>query len=252
VKIFKICWQNQNKKKVLSATFENMNRMDRLLGILTQLQSKKFMPAEKIAEKYSISLRTVYRDIKSLTELGIPVSFEQNKGYFIVQGYFLPPVSFSTEEANALLLIEVLVNGFTDKSTRKHYATALEKVKAVLRSQQKDKLEQLNEKILFQKPECYDLSFEHLPLLQNAIATKTILELEYKNLKEEVSKREVEPIGLIFYAFNWHLIAWCAYRKDYRDFRVSRILRFRDCGLSFKKTDHIDLGDYMKQLPVAY
>ena len=86
-----------------------MNRIDRLFGILTYLQSKKYVTAEAIAEKFKMSVRTVYRDIKALNEQGIPVSFEQHRGYFIVQGYFLPPVSFSTEEANALLLMEHMV-----------------------------------------------------------------------------------------------------------------------------------------------
>ena len=80
-----------------------MNRIDRLFGILTFLQSKKYVPAEKIADRFGISIRTVYRDIKALCEQGIPVSFEANRGYFIVQGYFIPPVSFTSEEANALL-----------------------------------------------------------------------------------------------------------------------------------------------------
>ena len=62
-----------------------MNRIDRLFGILTLLQSRKFVPADKIAEKFSISVRTVYRDVKALCEQGIPVSFEQNRGYFVVQ-----------------------------------------------------------------------------------------------------------------------------------------------------------------------
>ena len=61
-----------------------MNRIDRLFGILTLLQSKKFVPAEKIADKFRISVRTVYRDIKALDESGIPISFEQQKGYFVV------------------------------------------------------------------------------------------------------------------------------------------------------------------------
>jgi len=61
-----------------------MNRIDRLFGILTLLQSKKFVPAEKIADKFKMSIRTVYRDIKALGEAGIPVSFEQQKGYFVV------------------------------------------------------------------------------------------------------------------------------------------------------------------------
>src|SRR6187402_1882180 len=104
-----------------------MNRIDRLLGILTVLQSKKYVPAEKLADKFHISVRTVYRDVKALGELGIPVSFEANRGYFIVNGYFLPPVSFTTEEANALLLMEAITTRFGDKSIQKHYATALNK-----------------------------------------------------------------------------------------------------------------------------
>lgn len=89
-----------------------MNRIDRLFGILTLLQSKKHVTAEAIAERFGISVRTVYRDIKALGEQGIPVSFEPHKGYFVVQGYFLPPVSFTSEEANALLLMEAVVKGF--------------------------------------------------------------------------------------------------------------------------------------------
>jgi predicted DNA-binding transcriptional regulator YafY len=226
--------------------------MDRLLGILTLLQSKKFIPAPVIAAKYHISVRTVYRDMKALTELGIPVSFEAPKGYFIVQGYFLPPVSFSTEEANALLLIEVLVNGFTDASTKKYYSTALDKIKAVLKGHQKDKLELLNEKIRLQKPACFNLNFEYLPVLQNAIGNNTIIEIEYRNNKEETSIRKAEPIGLIFYAFNWHVIGWCHSRHTYRDFRVSRIIKLTDTGLPFRKKKHIELNEYMKQLPVDY
>lgn len=226
--------------------------MDRLLGIVTLLQSRKYVTAEKISAKFSISVRTVYRDVKALGELGIPVSFEAQKGYFIVQGYFLPPVSFTTEEANALLLIEVLVNGFTDKSVRKQYASALDKIRSVLRGHQKDKLELLNDKILFQKPACYDLHFEYLAGLQEAIGAKTILEIEYQNLKEETSKRKIEPIGLIFYAFNWHLIGWCHSRRDYRDFRVSRIKKIISTGHPFRKKAHLELSEYMKQLPVNY
>src|SRR5690242_17295856 len=118
-----------------------MNRIDRLFGILTLLQSKKYVTAEKIAEKFDMSVRTVYRDIKALCEQGIPISFEQHKGYFIVQGYFLPPVSFTSEEASALLLMESLVSVFSDKSVQKHYSEALNKVKNVMRGTQKDKME---------------------------------------------------------------------------------------------------------------
>jgi len=229
-----------------------MNRIDRLLGILTFLQSRKYVPAEKIAGKFKISIRTVYRDIKALCEQGIPISFEQHRGYFVVQGYFLPPVSFTSEEANALLLMEGLVNSFADKSIKTHYSNLLNKVRTVLRSSQKEKMELLDSKIKLQLPSCAINDFEYLTPLQNAITARTIVELDYKNSKEEVSKRPVEPIGLVFYAFNWHLIAWCHIRNDYRDFKITRILKVTSHGLPFKKTDHIELNDYMKLLPVNY
>jgi len=229
-----------------------MNRIDRLFGILTLLQSKKFVPAEKIADKFNISVRTVYRDIKALSEQGIPVSFEQSKGYFVVQGYFLPPVAFNSEEANALLLMESIVYGFTDKSIQKHYSSALNKIKSVLRNSQKEHVEFLELRTKFQIPERLVNDYEYLSPLQSAISAKNIIEFDYKNNKEEISSRKAEPIGLIFYAFSWHLIAWCKLRNDYRDFKVSRIIKINNTGHPFTKKDHIGLNDYMKQLPVNY
>lgn len=229
-----------------------MNRIDRLFGILTLLQSRKYISAEKISERFNISIRTVYRDVKALQEQGIPVSFEQPKGYFLVQGFFLPPVSFNMDEANALLLVESLVNGFADNSIRFHYSTALTKVKAVLKASQKEKLETMNQHIKLQIPERMTFNFEYLSMLQIAISEKNIVELDYKNAKEEISKRTVEPIGLIFYAFSWHLIAWCHLRNQYRDFNLTRIICLKNLGESFQKVDHMPLSDYMSMLPVNF
>jgi predicted DNA-binding transcriptional regulator YafY len=229
-----------------------MNRIDRLFGILILLQSRKHVTAEKISAQFGISIRTVYRDIKALIEQGIPLSFEQPKGYFIVQGYFLPPISFNSDEANALLLMERFLDGFADKSINQHYTTALNKVKAVLRTAQKEKLESLNENIKLQLPERLNNDYGHLSVLQNAISARCIIELNYKNNKEEISNRAVEPIGLIFYAFNWHLIAWCHLRNGYRDFKVNNILNIKCTEIPFKKTEHMLLNDYMKMLPVNY
>lgn len=229
-----------------------MNRIDRLFGILTLLQSRKYISAEKISERFNISVRTVYRDVKALQEQGIPVGFEQPKGYFLVQGFFLPPVSFNMDEANTLLLVESLVSGFADNSIRSHYSTALTKVKAVLKAAQKEKLETMNQHIKLQIPERMTFNFEYLSELQNAICDKNIVELAYKNAKEEISKRTVEPIGLIFYAFSWHLIAWCHLRNQYRDFNLTRIMCLKNLGDPFQKTDHMPLSDYMSMLPVNF
>jgi predicted DNA-binding transcriptional regulator YafY len=229
-----------------------MNRIDRLFGIVTLLQSRKFVTGEKIAEKFNISVRSVYRDIKALNEQGIPVSFEPHRGYFIVNGYFLQPVSFSTEEANALLLMESIVSAFSDKSIHHYYSSALTKVKSVLRSSQKDSIEKLAANIKLQVPVCFIQSFDYLTRIQHAIASRKILEIGYTNKLEEVSVRKLEPIGLIFYALSWHLIGWCHNKKDYRDFRVSRILRLQCTEENFSISQHMPLSDYMELLPVKY
>ncbi len=229
-----------------------MNRIDRLFGILTLLQSRKFVTGEKIAEKFGISVRSVYRDIKALNEQGIPVSFEPHRGYFIINGYFLQPVSFSTEEANALLLMESIVSAFSDKSIHHHYSSALTKVKSVLRSSQKDSIEKLSANIKLQVPVCFVQSFDYLTRIQQAIASRKILEIGYTNKQEEVSVRKLEPIGLIFYALSWHLIGWCHNKKDYRDFRVSRILNLHCTEQNFSISEHMLLDEYMELLPVKY
>lgn len=227
-----------------------MNRIDRLFGMLTVLQSKKYVSAEQLSEQFEISVRTVYRDVKALGESGIPVSFEPHKGYYVVQGYFLAPVAFTSEEANALLLSESLIAGFADRTTQVHFGTALSKVKSVLKTSQKEKIHQLSESIKLQVPERVTPDFDCLSTIQEAITSKTQLELTYVNFKEEASTRRIEPIGLIFYAFSWHVIGWCHLRLEYRDFKLSRIRQIRATGKPFEKEKHIALGEY--QLPVDY
>ena len=229
-----------------------MNRIDRLFGITTMLQSKKYVTAEKISEKFKISVRTVYRDIKSLCEQGIPVSFEQHKGYYIVQGYFLPPVSFSSEEANAVLLMESIVSAFADQSILTHYSSALNKIKSVLRGPEKDKLDLLQDKIKMHIPECFRSNFEYLSALQEAISAKTVISIQYTRKDGQTSTRRMEPIGLVFYALAWHLIGWCHLRNDYRDFKVPRIEKLSDTGVPFKNAKHITLEEYMQSIAASY
>lgn len=229
-----------------------MNRMDRLFGMLIHLQSKKYVPAEQLGDRFDISVRTVYRDVKALTEAGIPVSHEAGRGYFVVQGFFLSPVAFKTEEANALLIMEKMVQGFADKETSRHYSAAMNKIKAVLRSSEKDKLEKLDQNIGFQTCDQIKLSTSFIPIIQHAISEENQLEINYKNSKEEISERKLEPIGLVFYAFAWHLIGWCHLRADYRDFKLNRIVDLQELDTPFICTSHITISSYMAKLPVKY
>lgn len=225
-----------------------MNRIDRLTAFITVLQSRKYATAEMLAAHFAISVRTVYRDLKSLSEIGIPIGFEPNQGYFIVSGYFLPPVSFTGEEANALVIMETLAGKYGDQSIQTHFSTALQKVKAVLKEGQRDKVEHLHSQIRIYQPPEKAPEVSHLTTLQNSITNCTVLHLKYRSRSGEISEREVEPIGLTYYAFDWHLIAWCWLRGAYRDFKNTHILDLVDTQQPFRKSDHLDLNSYIQSL----
>jgi predicted DNA-binding transcriptional regulator YafY len=229
-----------------------MNRVERLFGILIYLQSQRYIPAEKIGSRFGISVRTVYRDIKALNSLGIPVGHEPQQGYFIMNGYFLPPLGITTEEANSLLLVEALVKGFADQSVRQHLDSLFTKIKSVAKQSQRAELEKLQEKIRIQVPPCLNSQKEFLSGIQQAISANEILAIIYQDKSGNCSKREIEPVGLVFYALTWHLIAWCHLRNEYRDFKVLNIESMRRTGISFRKHDHVSLEEYMKLLPVSY
>src|SRR5260221_3633050 len=98
-----------------------MNRIDRLTAILIQLQSKKIVKAEEIADRFEISLRTVYRDVTALMRAGVPIGSEAGKGQFIVHGYRLAPVMIKQEEARAILLAGEFVGQMTHGGIRKSF-----------------------------------------------------------------------------------------------------------------------------------
>lgn len=227
-----------------------MNRTDRLMAIITFLQTKKLRSAGQIAERFQISRRTVFRDLKALSEIGIPVHYEPDKGYSIYGDYFLPPISLSAEEANALSLAEPLVLRFADKSVLENYQSALAKIKLVLGHHQQKSMEQSSEGSAHYVPNRFAKlmpSTDYLPQLQTAIIDKQIVHLQYENSNGERSLRDVEPIGLTFYSLNWHLIAWCHLRKEYRDFRTNRIHQLKVTIREFIKKDHIKLEEYLAE-----
>jgi predicted DNA-binding transcriptional regulator YafY len=227
-----------------------VNRIDRLHAILTHLQSKKRVTAQEMADRFSISLRTVYRDVKSLDESGVPVIGEAGTGYTIMEGYRLPPVMFTQEEAGALLLGSKLAEQFTDGSVKRHFNAALFKIKAVLRSTDKEYVDSLTDhiEILARRSPAAELPHQYLSLWQQAIVQKRVVELHYHSgAKEEKTLRSVEPIGLLYYSSAWHVIAWCRLRKGYRDFRLSRMLNVSLKEEFFDRSSHPSVQEYIQQ-----
>lgn len=230
-----------------------MNRIDRLTAILIQLQTKRVVKAEEIADRFEISLRTVYRDVKALMEAGVPIGSEAGKGYFIVDGFHLPPVMFTQDEASAMLLAGKLVEKMADKSVQGAYDSAIHKVKAVLNEAEKDHLENLDAHIEVHLRPKYELRTKEFPdhfmtAIQRAVAKKQILKIEYVSTQDEVTVREVEPIGLFYYSMSWHLIGWCRMRNGYRDFRSDRIKNLVNTERPFENRNLLSLQEYFQSM----
>ncbi|OEK03160.1 hypothetical protein BFP97_17245 [Roseivirga sp. 4D4] len=222
-----------------------MNRIDRLTAILIQLQSKKVVTAKEIADRFEISLRTVYRDVRALEEAGVPLGAEAGTGYFLLDGYHLPPVMFSQEEANALVLGAKLIEEQTDSSIKKHFNEAMYKIKSVLKNDEKEGLEKLESQIRVEsipKQQSEDFPNNFLATIQNALIEQRVLSFKYfSNYTGDFNDRQVEPIGLTYYGGNWHLLAYCRLRKAARDFRVDRLVKLTMLDENYElKSDQID------------
>ncbi len=226
-----------------------MNRIDRLTAILIQLQGKKIVKAQEVADRFDISLRTVYRDVKALMEAGVPIGAEAGTGYYIVEGYHLPPVMFNRNEAAALLTGEKLMEKHSDQSNHQQFSNAMQKIRAVLRGSDKDFLESLDENIaVLRDTRANDQQFPNrfLSDIQEGLANQKVLSVEYYSFyNDSTSRREIEPIGIFHMNSSWHLIGWCRLRGDYRDFRADRIKSLQLTGQGFDKSKRITLQEYI-------
>lgn len=224
-----------------------MNRIDRLNAILIHLQGKKVVTAHELADRFGIHIRTVYRDLRALEEAGIPIGAEAGIGYFLPDNYKLPPVMFTTEEATALLLAGKLATKLADEATAKSYNSALYKIKAILKHGDKDRLELLENSIEVYNHRLDSSSDLHLAEIQTALQHHTTLVLNYRSYsKNDTTKRETEPLGIVYYGGNWHLIAYCRLRNSYRDFRLDRIMSLITTESRFDASLHPSLKGYFE------
>ena len=225
-----------------------MNRLTRVTAILIQLQSKRIVTAKEIAERFEVSLRTIYRDIKTLQDAGVPIGSENGVGYFIVDGYRLPPISITEEEANSLIVSEALLNKQGDKSIAKNFNSLLIKIKATLKNFQKDNVELLSTRTrTFNKGDV--LESNGLSDVQLAIASKKQLKITYNSLyKEEFTTRKIEPQAIYFTNNVWIMIAFCHLRNELREFRLDRIIELAPTLEPFNKLTSFNLQAYFESL----
>ena len=221
-----------------------MNRIDRLLALILYLQSRRTCTAEAMAEHFGLSVRTIYRDIAALGEAGVPILAEAGIGYSLMKGYLLPPVNFSEQEAYALSTGVMLAQRMTTNSYNEKMQSALDKIKAVLPNEAKQRLELLAKGMATpqtEHPQQADLS-----VLQQAIARQQLLTFDYQNASQTQSYREVEAAGLVFYLGRWHVIAWCRLRQDFRDFRTDRIQNMQLHSEQFQTRANFNAKDFLQ------
>lgn len=205
-----------------------MDQLSRLISLLTLLRSKRILTATEIAERYDISVRTVYRDIRKLEEAGVPVVTLEGRGYCLMDGYSVAPVQFTEKQANALITAQHLVRQSHDSSFAQSFDEAMVKIKSVFRSSIQEKSELLDNQMYVMDYSFENLSSNALAEIQLAITNFNLVEIHYKKANDyEISKRQIEPYALYSSEKKWVLIAWCHLRADFRSFRIDRIQNFR-------------------------
>jgi len=224
-----------------------MNRTDRLLAIILELQGKRHRRAEDLAATFETSKRTIYRDILALAEAGVPIVSTPGKGYALVEGYFLPPVRFTVEEATTLLLGSDLIAQAFDTDYRVAAHAAGRKITGLLPPSEQTRVADLRERIRLVAANVPARSGDSADVraLRQAIVESRTVRFRYHARNsasaEPDTRREVDPYNLVYIKDVWHLLGYCHLRRDMRTFRVSRMADVVVLDRQFDRAEHLEL-----------
>jgi predicted DNA-binding transcriptional regulator YafY len=216
---------------------DSLKKINRIVAILTHLQAGKNVTAQALSDRFNVSLRTIYRDMRTIEEAGVPVIGEAGLGYSIMSGYRLAPVMFTREEAGSFIAAEKLMQHLTDETLGKHYESAMYKIKAVMRATDKERLEALEQSIEVRpREEMFNDNVPHaLATILEAIADRTQIILTYQAQYQEPSVRHIEPVGIFHESGFWYFTGYCILRQAYRQFRLDRIIMLSGTDKAFTK-----------------
>ncbi len=220
-------------------------RTIRLFSILDQLRGRRTpLAAEHLAERFGVSVRTIYRDMKTLQSMGAPIRGEGGLGYQIEDGFFLPPLHFEPEELDVLLLGIRMVAARGDRELSETADQLLGKIEDVLKGSDNS----LDQPLLAVKPAAKPNHAFGMSQLKEAIRLRLKVELQYLDEQERKTDRLVRPLGLTAFEKVWVLTAWCEARNDFRNFRLDRISEFEITQTIFKREKGKEFSDYLKSL----
>jgi len=221
-----------------------MRRADRLFLVINALQGRRTaVPARKLAETLRVSLRTIYRDVADLQLSGVPIEGEAGVGYVLRKGSDIPPLMFTAEELESLVVGTRFVRAFGGARLAAGADAALLKIKAVLPHELRQRA--LRSRI-FAPAHWYETQSGLIDNLHAAIEQHQVLRLEYCDGVGRESVREIEPLCLAFWGDAWTLGAWCRLRCDFRNFRPDRLAAFAATGEVFVETAERGLSAYLR------
>lgn len=219
-----------------------MNRTDRLLAITLELRAHRYTRAEDLAGQFEVSVRTIYRDIEALCEAGVPVVATPGYGYSLAEGYFLPPVMLTADEAGMLLLGANFVHEQVDAPYQQAIDTARKKIQKLLPETTQREVEFLQDSFRFVNRQVVRPGDEQrLALLRRAVLGQEVVHLVYQARHGEPNERDIEPHGLVNFGGVWMLAAYCRVRQDMRAFRLDRMLDVRLTGRRFPRRQDFSL-----------
>ena len=220
-----------------------MRRADRLFQIVQLLRRDHISTAARLATELGVSERTLYRDIADLMASEVPIESEAGVGYRLPRHFDLPPMMFTVDEAEALLLGARMVQAWADSSLRVAAKTLLGKIEGVLPQERRKRLVDLPFLVPdFQVP---PRAAHCLAELRQALREQRRVQITYIRADGEASERTLRPLGLIFWGFRWQFAAWCEWRQDLRTFRLDRI-QGAELLDPFESAPGQSLQDYLK------
>lgn len=218
-----------------------MRRADRLFRLVQLLRKSRVVTAQRIAEELEVSVRSVYRDVRDLTLSGVPIRGEAGVGYALAHGFDLPPMTFTIDELEALVLGVRVVQGWADPALAKAADSLLAKVEMVLPDTLRPRV--VGTKLVAPRMNP-GKGLGPLGLVREALRSQVRVRFSYADKEGAGSKRTVRPLTLAFWGKTWTLGAWCELREDFRSFRVDR-LQEAELGQPFETEAGKTLDDFI-------
>ncbi|KZL17970.1 Bifunctional ligase/repressor BirA [Pseudovibrio axinellae] len=201
-----------------------MRRADRLLQIVQVLRRQRGpVTADAIAEELEVSVRTLYRDIVSLQSTGVPIRGEAGVGYVLEDGYDLPPLMFTSDELEAVMMGLRHVQDRGDEQLIRTASDVIAKISAVLSAEARDEFIEAPLYAADVRREPVPSACIELGDVRRAMRRQNKLKIAYTNGNGAASERVIWPLTLAFFAQSRMIVAWCELREDFRAFRTDRV-----------------------------